>query len=83
MGLHARGVRLGAGHALLGLEGVVIRPGETKRGPAGGEYTRLADEPSIITAVLWDGRVVRMYLADLRALFVDEPGMHCSDWREW
>ena len=51
----------------------MIQPGETRRGPGGGQYTRLANEPSIVTAVLWDGRVVRMYLGDLQALFVDDP----------
>ncbi len=58
------------------MEDLVIRAGETFKGPCGGEYSRLADAPGIVTVTCWDGRIIRMYLADIQAFAVacaDDP----------
>lgn len=40
------------------------------KGPYGGEYTRLPSEPEVFTVTTHDGRVIRMFVADVTA-FVD------------
>jgi hypothetical protein len=42
-------------------------PDETFKGPGGGEYTLLGAEPPVFTVTTHDGRVIRMFVADVLA----------------
>jgi len=42
-------------------------PDRTFTGPGGGEYTLLGETPEVFTVTTFDGRVIRMFTADILA----------------